>query len=319
MDNLCHTLVGAVLADTGLKHRTRLGTATLIIGANFPDIDVVAVPLGAGITFRRGWTHGVLALAVLPFVLTGIMLWWDRRRSRRGHPRQDVPIRPRELLFLSALSILTHPTLDFLNSYGMRWLAPFSDRWFYGDSLFIVDPWLLVLLLAGTILARRSALGVRAARVALASAALYIAAMIGISTYARWRTVAVLGATFDAPRRLMVAPVPIDPFHRQVIYDAGDSYEMTTIGAFDVPAVVPGARRVAKGANDEAVLEARRQPAVRAFLSWSRFPYFEVARDASGVTVRVADARYATPGQDSWASVTVRLPRIIAVPGASHR
>jgi len=33
-----------------------------------------------------------------------------------------------------------HPTLDWLNTYGMRWLMPFSGRWFYGDAVFIVDP-----------------------------------------------------------------------------------------------------------------------------------------------------------------------------------
>ena len=68
------SLVGLALAESGLKRRTSLATATLLIGANFPDIDVVAVPLGAGFQYRRGITHGFLALALLPFVLAGIML-----------------------------------------------------------------------------------------------------------------------------------------------------------------------------------------------------------------------------------------------------
>ena len=32
--------------------------------------------------------------------------------------------------------------MDVLNSYGVRLLMPFSGRWFYGDALYIVDPWL---------------------------------------------------------------------------------------------------------------------------------------------------------------------------------
>src|SRR3712207_8618801 len=88
MDNVCHTLVGAALAESGLKRRTALGAATLMIGANFPDVDVLAVPFGHGVDFRRGWTHGVLALAVLPFVLTALMLAWNRvvaaPRARRS-------------------------------------------------------------------------------------------------------------------------------------------------------------------------------------------------------------------------------------------
>ena len=83
----------------------------------------------------------------LPFVLTGLVLLWDRYR-RRGKKRAV----PREILLLSALSIWTHPTLDWMNSYGMRWLMPFDGTWFYGDSLFIVDPWLLIVLGLGFVL-----------------------------------------------------------------------------------------------------------------------------------------------------------------------
>src|SRR3712207_485003 len=104
MDNVCHTLVGAALAESGLKRRTALGAATLMIGTNFPDIDVIAVPLGHGVDFRRGWTHGLLALVVLPFVLTAIMLAWDRAiaapRARHGG-RARERASPRALLLLS--------------------------------------------------------------------------------------------------------------------------------------------------------------------------------------------------------------------------
>ena len=81
MDNICHTLVGAALAQTGLKHRTRYGTATLLVGANLPDVDILSYAFGGGLaalSFRRGWTHGVLALVVLPLVLTGLVLLWNR-------------------------------------------------------------------------------------------------------------------------------------------------------------------------------------------------------------------------------------------------
>src|ERR671939_1709 len=104
MDNVCHTLVGAALAEAGLKRGTALGAATLMIGANFPDVDVLAVPLGHGIDFRRGWTHGLPALVVLPFLLTAIMLAWDRvvaapRAHRAGRVREHAA--PRQLLLLS--------------------------------------------------------------------------------------------------------------------------------------------------------------------------------------------------------------------------
>src|SRR5213083_187121 len=134
MDPICHTLVGLCLADSGLKLRTALGTATLVIAANLPDVDVLAIYLGQNLAWRRGWTHGILALVVWPLVLTGLMCGWSAVRAGR--------VRPLQLLLLSALGVLTHPALDYLNTYGMRWLMPFQDRWFYGDTLFIVDPWI---------------------------------------------------------------------------------------------------------------------------------------------------------------------------------
>ena len=68
MDPLTHTLLGANLAATRLGATTRLAGAALVIGANLPDVDAVTYFLGddAALGLRRGWTHGVLALAVLP-------------------------------------------------------------------------------------------------------------------------------------------------------------------------------------------------------------------------------------------------------------
>src|SRR5690606_3922380 len=58
------------------------------------------------------------------------------------------------LLALSYLATLTHPLLDWLNTYGIRLLMPLSDRWFYGDALFIIDPWMWLLAGASVVLAR---------------------------------------------------------------------------------------------------------------------------------------------------------------------
>lgn len=152
MDPLTHTLVGANLSATRLGEKTRFATAALVVGANLPDIDGVCYLIDGDLAlgFRRGWTHGVLALVVLPLALTGLLVLIDRLRP--GERRVDS----RWLLGLSTLAVWTHPSLDWLNTYGIRLLMPFSGKWFYGDSVFIMDIWLWLVLGVGYLAGRRA-------------------------------------------------------------------------------------------------------------------------------------------------------------------
>ncbi len=154
MDPIAHTLVGAALAQTRLGRKTAYGTAALVVGANLPDIDGVSMLVGLdpSLLFRRGWTHGILALVLLPLVLTGFFVLWNRLKPLSS---DETPLRAGILLGLSYFAIATHPTLDWLNNYGMRWLMPFEGQWYYGDALFITDPWIW-LVLGGVVFLFRS-------------------------------------------------------------------------------------------------------------------------------------------------------------------
>ncbi|MEX2573908.1 MAG: metal-dependent hydrolase [Balneolaceae bacterium] len=175
MDPVAHTLFGATLAEAGLKNKTALAAGTLIIGANLPDVDAIAMFVGGdySLLVRRGWTHGVLALMLWPFLLTGAMLLFDRVRRRRrsksadhaDHPENGLrrippspPVRTGWLLGISFLAVWSHPFLDWLNTYGIRLLMPFDGTWFYGDTLFIIDPWVWLLTGAAVVLARSGSL-----------------------------------------------------------------------------------------------------------------------------------------------------------------
>jgi inner membrane protein len=296
VDNLTHSLVGAALAEAGLKRRTALGAATLIIGANFPDVDVIAVPLGLGIQYRRGITHGLLALAVLPFVLAGIMLLYDmhvRRRQDRGATPADF----RQLAILAAIAIATHPVLDFMNTYGVRWLMPFVDKWFYADGLFIVDFWLLVTLMLGIVWSAR-AKRERPARVALAVVAAYVTAMLVITGVGRARV-----AQEFPGHRFMVEPNGIVPWRRDVLVEQDSWYQFGTYRLTGQLWMAPNG--LPKGDRDPAVAVAKQQPDARAFLRWARFPMYNVTRTKGGTVVWMSDARYEGA---SWASVEVTLP-----------
>jgi len=283
VDNLCHTLVGAALGEAGLKRRTPLGSATLMIASNLPDIDVLVFATSTpSVAFRRGWTHGVLADLLLPLLLTGIIVLASRRRAE---------VRPRQILALSYIGVILPVLMDLLNNYGVRLLMPFSQHWFYGDVLFIIDPWLWVVLGAGVWLARqrRSA---KPARGSLLLAAVYVAVMIVSARAARteivdrWQQV-----EGTPPRALMVGPVPLTPLRRQVIIDAGDRYETGTF-TWQPRSVRFDAAEVPKHDTDPRVAAVREAPNIRAFLVWSRFPFWTIEPGPGGARVTVGDMRF---------------------------
>jgi inner membrane protein len=293
MDNLCHTLAGAAMAEAGLKSRSRFATPALLIAANLPDIDVLVYATSTvPVSFRRGWTHGVLAQALLPVLFAGVLLLWDRWRPARGLP----PARAGVLLGIGYAGVLSHVLLDYLNNYGVRLLMPFSSRWFYGDTLFIVDVWLWLLLGGGVYLARRG--GTRKheptwfARWALVVSAVYILAMLVAARASRQivldRWVAAQGS---APASLMVGPRPLTPFSRTIVIDGGNHF---TTGTFSWlgPRVHFDAARLPNRFDNPAVRRAREDPTLRAVLVWSRFPYFEEVPMPEGRLVTFTDLRF---------------------------
>lgn len=156
MDNVTHSLAGLLLAETAVRLRarwtheepsTRFRTVAWIsslVAANLPDADLFYTGIGGDrmgyMLHHRGHTHTVVAAlagALASWALTVLAL---RPRSRQPTPTADS----RWLLPLLLVSALSHIVLDWTNSYGVHPFWPIDDRWYYGDSVFIVEPWLWV-------------------------------------------------------------------------------------------------------------------------------------------------------------------------------
>jgi inner membrane protein len=280
---------------------------TLMIASNLPDVDAIAlfateIP---AVAIRRGWTHGVLAQAILPVMLAGVMFAIGRRRRDAASATVDF----KALLLLSCIGVVLHVGMDLLNNYGVRLLMPFSQRWFYGDSVFIIDLWLWLMLGGGVWLARSR--DERAARIALMAAAAYVGALVVSAEAARtfvadeWRSL-----HGSAPRALMVGPVPLTPFRRAVIVDAGDSYATGTWTW--LPPQVTFTERVAKNADHPLVRQAIADNArFRAVLIWARFPYYEIERTDSADVVTLRDMRFG----DRVGAVTISFRRQVTESG----
>lgn len=147
MDGLTHSLVGLASAKAGLERLSPYTAASCILSANAPDIDVVSFFFGGRWTLlqhHRGLTHSVVGTLVLGALIPTILFGIERAIAgwRKTAPR----IKYRGLLLASLIAAATHPLMDWTNNYGVRPLLPWDGRWFYGDLVFIVDPYLLLIL-----------------------------------------------------------------------------------------------------------------------------------------------------------------------------
>jgi inner membrane protein len=276
-------------------------------------VDVLAYLWGPGadLAFRRGWTHGVLALALWPFVLAGSMMLLDPVLRRIRRPSSPIGIRPGQLLLLAGISILSHPALDTLNTYGVRWLMPFSGRWFYGDTLFIVDPWMWLALGLGLVVSWRAASS-RPARVALWVALAYAAAMaVGASAARRIAGVEIAAISGAPVGRLLVSPLPLNPLRRRIVAEQEEAYRIAAFRWLSSPHVDPGSVRVCpKGPRTHpAVRQAAASTLGRRFLIWARFPAFLVEKDGGEVTVHIVDLRYADRPGVGFGAVSIPVGR----------
>ena len=263
----------------------------------------------ADLAFRRGWTHGILALALWPFALTGGMVLLDRAVRRARRSAFPSAVSPPQLLLLSSIAILSHPLLDTLNTYGVRWLMPFSGRWFYGDTLFIVDPWLWLALGLGVALGRGPRGSPRPARMALMVSMAYVVAMAASTLAARRIAGAELARISGQPvGRLMVSPLPVSPFVRRVVARQGEGYRTAEFRWLSVPHLSPASvRPFPWGPTDHpAVRRAAATTPGRRFLGWARFPVYRVEPDgAGGFVVHIIDLRYADRPGARFGSVSI--------------
>jgi inner membrane protein len=147
VDNLTHSLMGATLAELALPSgASRAARRTFFVAgitaANLPDADLVythitPAPLGS-LLHHRGHTHTIAGIALLALAMIAVCLV-PRVQASIG------PLRGR-LWALIGIGLASHLVLDSWNSYGVHPFWPLTARWFYGDAVYILEPWLWLLL-----------------------------------------------------------------------------------------------------------------------------------------------------------------------------
>ena len=117
--------------------------ASGVLASNIPDFDFIAGFSGGDrrllyLLEHRGFTH-TLIVAV---ALGAIVGWLCALALRLAATRDRLAV-----CALGSAACVLHVACDLLNDYGVHPLFPFDNHWYYGDSVFIIEPlWLAVML-----------------------------------------------------------------------------------------------------------------------------------------------------------------------------
>jgi inner membrane protein len=222
----------------------------------------------------------------------------------------------------SLIAVGLHLLLDWTNSYGARFLLPFSARWFHLDWTNVIDLWIwavMALCLAGPFLARLvgseiasgAALGRPHGRVAACLALGLLLFYEGARANLHARATAVLDSRLyqqTAPLRTFALPDAANPFRWRGVVDTS---AFVAVADLNLAAEFDPSRATIflKPEPDPALDAARRSATFRQFLQFAQLPFWRIspAPDLeNGKLVEVFDLRFGTPSAPGFmASATV--------------
>lgn len=309
MDNITHSLTGLALARSGFDRFCPRATLLMILGANAPDIDIVALRWGPlrYLEWHRGYTHSLLCLplmALLPVLVIALIY------------RERLPWTTAWLLCCVAVG--SHLLIDWTNTYGVRFLLPFSSSWFHLDLNSLYDGWVLAVLLFAAIWPTFSRLvsgeiGDRATRgrgIAVFALTFFVGFDLARAVLHQ-RVIALLDARLyenAAPLQTAALPEPFTPFAWTGIVETPVAYrsiDVNTLSGLD-----PDTAAVFyKPPLSKGIQNAERTEPFRYFLYFARFPVWSespipVGAD-QGTRLNLADLRFGTPQAGSFHCIAI--------------
>ncbi len=313
MDNVTHSLTGLALARVGLKRFSPHATALLVLSANAPDVDIVALSRGPFVYFEahRGYTHSVLCLPLMAILSVAVTAAIFRRRL----PWLSA-------FLLCCLGVASHLLIDWTTSYGTRLLLPFSSRWFHLDLNSLYDACIMAVLVFAALWPLFSKLvsseiGDRAGAgrgVAIFALAFFLLFDCGRAIL-HARAVAQLEAQLydDAPALQTAAlPEPFSPIRWTGVVETARAYQrmdIDALGQLDTTA----AETFYKPAETTAYLNAKATAPFRYFLYFARFPVWSeepvMTSEGAGTRLVLSDLRFGTPQSGSFHCVAIENGR----------
>jgi inner membrane protein len=208
--------------------------------------------------------------------------------------------------------VLSHLLLDWTNTYGIRMLLPFSNRWLHLDSTDVVDPWIwlaFLLAIAAPALASlvSSEIGAKknsAAKLGWAWFALiFLCAYDGSRFAAHQRAIAVMSARLYnglEPTRIAAIPNRWSPFEWRGVVEADDFVDDVPVNLnaeFD-----PSAGRITYASPpNQAAIKTR---PFQVFSKFDQLPFWKV----DSTKAQLIDLRFGTPEHPGFSATAILGP-----------
>src|ERR1700728_50649 len=298
MEPVTHFLPGACLGRSGFNRKTAYATLAMTLAAEAPDLDMLWGFRGpvAELQHHRGWTHTLVGAPVVALATVGFV--WLLHRWRKKPP--VIPPRWGLLFVFAWIAALSHILLDYTVNYGGRPFFPFNPKWYAWGVVFIVDPWILLvlvlaLLIPGILALADREIGARKkpfrGRPWAVAALVFMVLWWGLRNAERGHALALVRTaafTREPLIRSAAEPHMLDPFRWHMILETEDYYqtaEVRTIG--DQVVTDDYADVIYKTPVTPAVAAAKESYLGRVYLDWSRWP---VTEDLGAVRAPGADA-----------------------------
>jgi len=221
-----------------------------------------------------------------------------------------IPIRWGYLYAVAVLAAASHLLLDYSTAYGIRLFEPFNYRWYSWDIVYIFDPVIWAVLIAGLTLPALFGLinqeigvrskGLRGRAGAIVALVCYVL-IWGVRDYQHRRVVNAMDSFLyrgSVPERVAAYPYMVNPFHWHGVVEAGNFLETISLNSLASEIEESQARVFYRPQETEVLRVAKATNFGRVYFDWAVFPYVreqELQGAMRGYFVDFQDLRYTYP------------------------
>ena len=322
MEPVTHALTSLAIARAAQKRLPRFGAAMLVVSGVAADLDFASCSGGpeAFLRFHRTVLHSLPGSTLMACAIALLFCVADRKFPRKvPQAASPLPLSFGPAVIICAIGAAAHLLLDLSSGVGVQLFWPFHSGWFAWDIVANLDPWILLLLLAGLLLPLLFRLvgeeiGDRKKKASGRFGAIFTLLLL----------FAYLGARADLHGEATALLLSREYHKREPISAGSFPYSTTplnwrgvvmtdnTAESVDVPVGThdefDSDQSVTRYKPDDspALEKAQATAAAERFLKYARYPIANLARVEDGYRIEIHDLRFA-PDDSSLDNIFVRV------------